>query len=306
MAGVIHIRSALVPLLFLLIAAASAIASSDPFEAKLGSEILKAGPFGGNNSIEYFDLGDPHILQKRACPTPAAEFARKARYAVTDAFLLARSVVQMTVHTARREISVAKVDAFRREANAVGAATTAHPGSSAGFDYDSSGSDYDPPDDSNDDPVTITRPPSSSIIYNTLSEASVYYTEITWTYYRYWYIYVYIIVEVDVTTTTLSLTSTPSTTSSRISVSATNSAAARIKFQDMSSSLQDSASSANNQDSTPTSGTVTVTTSTPAPCATSTGETASCQSDTSAALDVTPGLWMALGAAIPFALMLLL
>ena len=136
----------------------------------------------------------------------------------------------------------------------------------------------------------------------------------------------YIIVEVDVTTTTLSLTSTPSTSSSRLSVSASNSAAAREKFQEMSSSLQDSASSENNQDSTPTSGTITVTTSdiatsgvatsavatasvdtsTPVPCATNPNETAGCQTNASAALDVTPGLWVVLGAAIPFALMLLL
>lgn len=68
MAGTIHIQKALIPLLFLLIAVTSAIASSDPFEAKLGTEFLKAGPFGGNSSIEYSDLGDPHILQRRACP----------------------------------------------------------------------------------------------------------------------------------------------------------------------------------------------------------------------------------------------
>ena len=56
---------------------------------------------------------------------------QKARYAVTDASLLARSAVQVTAHTARREISVAKVDAFRIKANAVRVVVTVHLGSTA-------------------------------------------------------------------------------------------------------------------------------------------------------------------------------
>ena len=56
------------PFLLFLIAVTSAIDLGDPFEAKMGSEFLKAGPFGGNNSVEFSDLGYPHLLQKRACP----------------------------------------------------------------------------------------------------------------------------------------------------------------------------------------------------------------------------------------------
>lgn len=168
-------------------------------------------------------------------------------------------------------------------------------------EYDNPVSDDDTSDD-DDDP--ITRPPSSTTIYESMSRDSVYYTDISWTYYRYWYIYVYIIIEIDVTTTTVSLTSTPTVTSSRMSVSAADTEAAREKFHDMSSSLEASAASAHKQESTPTSGTVTID-STPAPCVTG-SQSAGCMPPNSAALGATPVLWMVLGVALPLIFLVLL
>lgn len=155
--------------------------------------------------------------------------------------------------------------------------------------------EYTSPDD-DDDKDSITRPPSTTTSYEPIAKDSVYYTDISWTYYYYWYIYVYIIVEVEVTTTTMSLTSTPTVTSSRMSVSASDSGDARDKFRDMSSSLEKAAASEHKQESTPTSGTVTIAT-TPAPCATD-STSPGCAKPDLASLDVTPGLWKVLGMAM--------